>query len=131
MKTNLTIQEFMTKNPHTIGQEQALTVAHQMMRAHKVRHLPVLHGNRLVGIVSQRDLFLVETLKDVQPDTMLVSEAMTEVPMSVSPSAPLLGVAEEMANKKYGAAVVVEQGKVIGIFTTVDALRVLSVVLKQ
>ena len=131
MKTTRMIQEFMTKHPHTIGQEQTLAVAHQMMREHKVRHLPVLHGSHLVGIVSQRDLFLVETLKDVQPETMLVSEAMTEVPMAVSPEDSLVMVSEEMATKKYGAAVVVEHGKVVGIFTTVDALRALSVVLKQ
>jgi acetoin utilization protein AcuB len=128
--TELQIQAFMTKHPHTIGQEQTLSTAHQMMRTHKVRHLPVLHGGHLVGIVSQRDLFLVETLREVDPETVLVSEAMTEVPMTAAPNDSLSKVANEMAANKYGAAVVVEKGKVVGIFTTVDALRALASTLK-
>jgi acetoin utilization protein AcuB len=126
LNKTLTIKDFMTEDPYTIGQDQTLTAAHQMMREYSIRHLPVLNGNRLVGILSQRDLFLVETLKDVHPDEVLVSEAMTEVPMSVPPGALLVSVAAEMADKKYGAAIVVENGKVVGIFTTVDALRALD-----
>jgi acetoin utilization protein AcuB len=60
-----TIQKYMTPTPHTIGQEQTLQVAHDVMREHGVRHLPVLEGGKLVGLLSQRDLHLVETLREV------------------------------------------------------------------
>ena len=51
-----TIDQVMTPQPYTIGRDQTLATAHQMMRAHLVRHLPVLEHSELVGIVSQRDL---------------------------------------------------------------------------
>jgi acetoin utilization protein AcuB len=52
----LTVERFMTRSPLTIGQDQPLAAAHRMMREHRVRHLPVLDGGMLVGVVSQRDL---------------------------------------------------------------------------
>ena len=57
------IRDYMTESPHSIGANQTLATAHEMMRAHQIRHLPVLRAGKLVGIVSQRDLYLVETLR--------------------------------------------------------------------
>jgi len=116
-----TIQKYMTTSPHTVGEDQTMEVAHRMMREHHIRHLPVLRGAKIVGLVSDRDLNFVETLKDVDPRRVLVSEAMTADPYVVSPEAPLDEVVSEMAEHKYGSAVVVQHGKVVGIFTTVDA----------
>jgi acetoin utilization protein AcuB len=96
------------------------------MRARHVRHLPVLEGGRLVGVVSERDLYLLETLRGVDPGKEPVSEAMTEQPYAVSPEAKVHDVVREMLGKKYGSAVVVERGKVAGIFTRSDALRALE-----
>ena len=124
MKT--TIQKYMTPGPHTIGQEQTLDAAHSVMREHGVRHLPVLEGGKLVGVLSQRDLHLVETMRDVDPATTTVDEAMTSDVYITGPDAPLDEVAEKMAEHKYGSAVIVERGKVVGMFTTVDALHALA-----
>lgn len=124
------IREHMTAGPHSIGKEQTLADAHRAMRAHQIRHLPVLHGGRLVGIVSERDLHLIETLRDVNPAEVSVEEAMTADVYSVEPDAGLEATAREMAEHKYGSAVVMEKGKVIGVFTTIDALRTLSQVLR-
>ena len=57
---------------------------------------------------------------------MTVAEAMSPEPYTVPPGAPIDAVAIDMARRKIGSAVVVNRGKVVGIFTTVDALRVLS-----
>lgn len=122
---NLTVQQFMTRSPHTIGQDQTLTAAHRMMRDHDIRHLPVLEGGKLVGIVSQRDLLIIESLKDVDPDMVKVSEAMSTEVYTVGPDTSVREIASEMATQKYGSAVVMDHGQVIGVFTTVDALRVL------
>jgi len=100
-----------------------MTVAHRMMREHHIRHLPVLRGAKIVGLVSDRDLNMVETLQDVDPRKVLVSEAMTQDPYLVSPDAALDEVVLSMAEKKYGSAVVIQHEKVVGIFTTVDACR--------
>jgi acetoin utilization protein AcuB len=115
------IQKYMTTSPHTVGDDQPMSVAHRMMREHHIRHLPVLRGARIVGLVSDRDLNFVETLKDVDPRHVLVSEAMTADPYLVSPDAPLDEVVSAMAANKYGSAVVTQHDKVVGIFTTVDA----------
>ena len=88
-----------------------------------MRHLPVLDGGRIVGIVSERDLQLLETLRGVRPADVRVEAAMTPDPYTVSPQASLSVVANEMARHKYGAAVVAERGRVLGIFTAVDALN--------
>jgi len=118
-----TVQKYMTTSPHTIGEDQPMTVAHRMMREHHIRHLPVLRGAKIVGLVSDRDLNMVETLQDVDPRKVLVSEAMTQDPYLVSPDAALDEVVLSMAEKKYGSAVVIQHERVVGIFTTVDACR--------
>jgi acetoin utilization protein AcuB len=115
------IRKYMTTDIQTIGDEQPMAVAHRMMREQHIRHLPVLHQGKVVGIVTDRDLHLVETLQDVDPAKIAVSEAMTPDPYVVSPSASLDEVVSTMAAKKYGSAVVSDHGHVVGIFTTVDA----------
>lgn len=115
------IKKYMTTDVQTIGDEQPMSVAHQMMREQRIRHLPVLHQGKLIGLVSDRDLRLVETLRDVNPEKVAVSEAMTADVFTVSPDAPLDEVVSAMAASKHGSAIVVDHGHVVGIFTTVDA----------
>ncbi|MFO0762046.1 MAG: CBS domain-containing protein [Byssovorax sp.] len=128
-RAELQVKDFMTGNVHSIGADQKLSHAHQVMRMHHIRHLPVLQGGKLVGIISERDVYWMETLKDADSDEMLVEEGMTPLPYAVAPDAPLVQVARDMAENKYGAAVVLAGGDVVGVFTTVDALRALSVIL--
>ncbi len=117
------ISKYMTTSPHTVGLEQTMAQAHKMMREHRIRHLPVLHGGKLAGILSDGDLHLIETLRDVDPDKVLVEDAMTQTPYFVSPETPLDEVVAEMAEHKYGCAVIMQNQSVVGIFTTVDACR--------
>jgi acetoin utilization protein AcuB len=117
------VQKYMTYSPHTTGSDQPMAHAHKLMREHRVRHLPVLRGGKLVGVVSAGDLHLIETLKDVDPDEVRVEDAMTEDPYVVAPETPLDQVVKTMAEHKYGCAVVAQHQKVVGIFTTVDACR--------
>jgi len=124
------VQRYMTTSPHSIGQEQPLTQAHALMRAHQIRHLPVLHGGALVGVLSDRDLHLIETLRDVDPAKVVVEEAMTPGVYSVSPEAPLDDVVREMAKHKYGCAVVMDHGKVVGMFTTIDVMQAFAELLE-
>ncbi len=125
----VTVERFMTKAPHTIGSDQTLTTAHRMMRRFRIRHLPVLTNGNLVGILSQRDLHFIETLSGVDPDQVTVSEAMTEEIFTIEPTTSVETVATEMADHKFGCAVVMDGGHVVGVFTTIDALRALSAVL--
>ncbi|MBF5045737.1 CBS domain-containing protein [Aggregicoccus sp. 17bor-14] len=116
----------MTHPVHAIGAQQPLAEAHRLMNAHGVRHLPVRSGGQLVGLVSQRDLHLIETLRDVDPEGVAVEEAMTQDLFSVEADVPLQQVVHEMAARKLGSALVLEDGELVGIFTTVDALHALE-----
>jgi acetoin utilization protein AcuB len=91
--------------------------------------MPVLHGGKLVGVVSQRDLHLVESLGEVDPENIAVEEAMSQDVYAVPPKTPLKEVVTEMASRKLGSAVVVDGTQVVGIFTTIDALDALAEVL--
>ena len=121
-----TVQQYMSVAPVVVSSDRTLAEAHRLMRERNIRHLPVVDHGRLVGVVSQRDLYLLETLKGVDPGTETVREAMAADPYAVPPDAPLEVVAAAMAESKYGSAVVVDRGSVIGLFTTVDALRALA-----
>ncbi len=116
----------MTSAPHTIGVEQTVAVASRMMQQHHVRHLPVLHGGAVVGVLSERDVSLIESFPDVDASKIKVEDAMSQLPFVTSPETPIDQVAGEMAEYKYGSAIVVRGGKVVGVFTTVDACRALS-----
>jgi len=126
-----TVQRYMAVSPVVIASHRTLADANQLMRERGIRHLPVVEGARLVGVVSQRDLYLIETLRGVDASADTVAEAMSAEPYVVPPDAPLEEVAREMAEHKYGSAVVVQRGEVVGIFTTVDALRALASVLRR
>jgi acetoin utilization protein AcuB len=130
-KTHASIDEYMTRSPHSIGQEQTLARAKAVMLEHDIRHLPVLHGGRLVGMVTERDVNLVETLDDVDPRLVTVSDAMTTSVYAVTPETSLEQVASEMADRKYGSAIVMRGHEVVGIFTTVDACRALASLLRE
>lgn len=120
------IQKYMSTSPHTVRPDLTLADAAAVMREHNIRHLPVLNGGALVGVLSIRDIHLIETLKDVDPAKVKVEDAMTQEVYVVSPDSPLDEVVDELAAKKYGSAIVEQNGKVVGIFTVIDALLALS-----
>ena len=82
------IRQFMTAAPHTIGSDPTLARAHAVMREFRIRQLPVLSAERLVGVLSNGNLNLVETLRDIDPQTVLVEDAMTQDPDTVGPDTP-------------------------------------------
>jgi acetoin utilization protein AcuB len=124
------VSKFMTTMPHSVGVDQTVAKAQQLMREHHIRHLPVLRGGQLEGVVTDRDIALIGALKDTNLQTARVEDAMTTDVYTVAPDAPLDRVATEMAEHKYGSAVVVQNGHVVGIFTMVDACRALAELLK-
>ena len=120
------VSSYMTSHPHTIGSEQTLAVAHRILSEHGIHHLPVLHGGQLTGIVTLRDLEMVERLSDVDRESLTVEEAMTGEVYEVDPDARLGSVAVHMAEHRISSAIVTKNGKLQGVFTTVDALRALA-----
>lgn len=127
----LQVQKYMTFVPKTIGYDQTIAQADEYMRKLHVRHLPVLKGGKLIGIITERDINLIMGFKDVDPATIHVDDACTLQPYFTKPDAPLDEVSAVMAEKKYGCALVMDEGKLVGIFTEVDAMRALSELLSK
>ena len=117
----------MTSVLVVIEPHRTLAEAQALMRRHSIRHLPVVELGRIAGLLSQRDVYLVETLRDVDPHEAEVAEAMSADIFLVDADAPLELVAREMADRRLGSAIVAREGKPLGIFTTTDALRALAV----
>jgi acetoin utilization protein AcuB len=124
------IRRFMTESPHAIGHDQPLSLAHERMQHFGIRHLPVLDAGVLVGVISERDIALIGAVSS-EDQEITVEEAMSAEPYSVAPGDDLLEVTTRMAEHKYGCAVVMSQNKVVGVFTTTDALHVLAGLLRQ
>jgi acetoin utilization protein AcuB len=101
------------------------------MRQLHVRHLPVVDQDELCGIVSDRDLHVLESAGHVDPETTLVERVMTERPLIVTGDTALDEVVEIMGEHKYGSVVVEGRSGIEGIFTAIDACRALTDVLRR
>jgi acetoin utilization protein AcuB len=131
MKSMPKVMKFMTTNPVTINAQLTLAQAEKVMHERRIRHLPVLEGGKLIGVLSDRDLKMVLGFKDVDPNKVTVEEACTFDPITVSPQANLDEVVGMMAEKRIGSVLVVDNGKLVGIYTWVDALRTMHEILNQ
>lgn len=126
-----TVSSCMTRSPITVLRSTSMAQAFKIMQERGFRHLPVVDQGRLVGLVSERDLRVVENMRAVDSAFCSVGDFILAPPYSVGPDAPVREVARVMIERKCGSAVVVEGEKVIGLFTTTDALAVLADVLED
>jgi CBS domain-containing protein len=119
------ISEVMRPGAFTITDTESLGVAQSAMTRAHIRHLPVLRGDRLVGILSERDVLAARALAADESRlwwSMPVAEAMQPAPQTARPDDPLTEVAGRMALAKIGAMPIVERGKLLGIATVTDVL---------
>ncbi len=121
-----TVGEFMTPEPLCLDRNDPLHKAWALMRERKLRHVVVISDERVEGILSERDLMCVERAENLARSTVKLHEALMPVVYCTGPEMPLAVVAAEMAERRVGSAVIVDHGKVAGIFTTTDALRALA-----
>jgi len=124
------IDKYMTAMPHTINPDLPVKKALEMMREHRIRHVPVLSAGQLLGVVTDRDIKLASSFQG--STELTVNDVMTPDPYCVVPHSPLDQAVFEMAEHRYGCAIIrQENGKVVGVFTATDALRVLGDVLQS
>ncbi len=119
----------MSKRAVTVDLETSLSQARKVMSEHAVRHLPVLDGTKIVGLLSERDLSKLEGFSMLDINLVSVPDAMSENPYVVEPKTPVFEVVRTMRRNRYGSAVVADGGKVVGMFTTMDALGLLGTML--
>lgn len=120
------IQQRMTRLPLEIEQIDNVANAKRLMELFGVRHVPVMSGLHLKGIVSHRDILnaTIRLGKDI--DDLPIEEICNHDVLTVSPLTPVDEAARQMLERGVGCAVVVDGCYVVGIFTSTDALKTLG-----
>ena len=135
----LTVADAMTREPVTLGPEESLMRALEVMRRHAIRRIPVVLGDQLLGLLAEGDL------KRAQPSALSASEEefhrvmegttvsriMIEKPVTVGESTPLVEAARTLHTTKFGALPVLRGGKLVGILTDTDLHRCLVELLEE
>jgi acetoin utilization protein AcuB len=129
LKKPSTMGQIMTVAPHSIGKDQSLHVAHELMRKHRIRHLPVVEHGKLVGVLTERDLTDLERMVALDPDDETVEDGMSQDVYCTTPDIGAREVLREMATRGYECTIVVDHTKIVGIFTITDALELLAEIL--
>jgi len=133
------VRDLMQKDVISLQSDEPLINAVEATASEHIRHLPVLEGETLVGILSSTDIKhavpspLIEGNKEEYDrvlNTTPVSRVMRRHPISVAPDATLAEVVRLMVENKVGAVLVVEDGKLVGIVSELDVLRTFQNVLE-
>ena len=125
------VKDIMVKEVATLDVDDELSLANDIMRLGRIRHLPVVSGETLVGIVSERDLFrssLAQALgygnKDTREvmKTLRIKDVMVKQLVTVSPDMELKDAVALMVDRKIGCLPVVQDNKLQGLITETDIL---------
>jgi len=126
------VKDWMTREVVSINADQSLPEAHKLMDEHRVRRLPVIDGDELVGIVTRGDVRQASpsdatSLSIFELHYLLarlpVSDIMTRDPITVSPSTRLTEAAKLMIANKVSGFPVLEGKQVVGVVTESDIFR--------
>ena len=127
------VRDVMSKDVATLELNDKLRIADDVMKLGRIRHMPVLDDDRaIVGIVSQRDLFrgalarclgYGEFAQQKILDQLVVKEVMSKDVVTINPFAPLQQAARVMLERKIGCVVVAEEGRLVGILTESDFVK--------
>ena len=129
-RLEIPVEEFSTPNPETAGVRSDYKELAEKMRRGRFRHLLIVQDTDVVGIVSQRDLKVLEGLGE-SAQQLVAEDFMSRDLYIESPQAPLENVVFEMSRRKIGSAVLQDKAdNYLGIFTSTDALNALVEILR-
>ncbi|MEM6732877.1 MAG: CBS domain-containing protein [Myxococcota bacterium] len=120
----------MTPFPHHIDWDAKAGEASRLMNDLEIRHLPVVSGTRIVGLLSRRELDVAALLGGLM-ESLSVKDLCVTQPYVVDASERLDNVVEQMSERRIGSAIVVRDDKLIGILTTTDVCRILAETLRE
>lgn len=133
--SKITVRDIMTSDPHILEAGDVLDLADDLMTMARIRHIPVLERGKVVGVLSQRDLFYSALVKAMgfgqreQKDlmkTIRAREVMSQPVVTIAPDVSVKEAARLMAENKIGCLPVVEGQRFIGLVTETDMLRHLA-----
>ncbi|MCB9095852.1 MAG: CBS domain-containing protein [Halobacteriovoraceae bacterium] len=123
-KLHVSVEEYTTPNPFTAQVDTTVGELVGLMKKEGVRHVPILDGENIVGIVSERDLTVASKFSDGL--SLSAGDIMTPEPLIVYSSESLANVAYQMSEQKIGSAIIIfSDDSSMGIFTSTDALNAL------
>jgi len=126
------VTQIMMGSPVTLGPEDTLDLANDVISLGRIRHIPVVDAGRLVGLLSERDLMgaaashvfrLKQKSKSALLKSVLIRDVMKKRVVTVTPETSIKDAAHLMADKKIGCVPVVSDGAIVGLVTTTDILR--------
>lgn len=134
MKNQALVSDIMTREVVTVDAGSKLREAEKLMKQKHIRHMPVVRGNRLIGIISLNDLLRLSFVdaygyeEEESVDTALyemlsVEQVMTGRPKIIQSSQSVTEVAEIFVKENYHALPVLEGEALAGIVTTTDVIR--------
>lgn len=125
MRTIPTVQKYMTYVPHLINYNASIADAIDVMKTQGIRHLPVIKGGKPAGVLSDRDVKGAMAFRGADPTKLIVGDICHDHPFTVSPQSNVSDVATEMVERRIDSALVLDNGHLVGIFTTSDAMKVI------
>ncbi len=131
MKRNVPVSTIMTANPFTVHHGQTLSEVHKAISTGGFHHVPVVSGSKLVGMLSSTDLLRVtydygqdDRMKDaVLDDTHTIEGLMVTDVKTLSSDQPIRTAFEVLAEGRFHALPIVDDGALVGIVTTTDLLQ--------
>lgn len=133
MKQRVPISQIMTKELVTLNPTQTLYDAEKLFKTHNIRHIPVVEGDKIIGVLSYSDLLRIsfadmtdgEEVSSVVYDLYTIPQIMAKTPITVTADTNIKEVAEILATQSFHSVPVLENEKLVGIVTTTDLLNYL------
>lgn len=134
MKQIVPVSTIMTKEVVKLNITDTLTKAEGLFKKHRIRHIPVMTGNKIIGILSYTDLLRISFADAIDDEEEVdatvynmfsVEQVMAKNLVSISPETTIKEAAEILASKEFHALPVVEGNLLVGIVTTTDLIKYL------
>lgn len=129
------VSEIMTKNIIALNRDDDLETAEILFKRHKIRHIPVVNGDVIIGILSYSDLLRIsfadavydteEEIDTVVYNMFTIEQVMVKNVRTVPSTATIKEVANILAKEEFHALPVVDNGNLVGIVTTTDLINYL------
>src|SRR5690606_13824584 len=135
MKKNAPVSTIMTTNVIKLNVSDSLSKAEKLFKENKIRHIPVMNGNKIIGMLSYTDLLRISFAETIDEDDQIIDvtvydvftieQVMAKNLICISPDTTIKEAAEILAHREFHALPVTANGILIGIITTTDLIRYL------